>query len=346
LFLVRFAFDGASQSGPAKNRHFGMSTSLAPATQHAAFVLFVLAISCRSRLRRNIGDEMIRCQSRRVASALLLALLVFTGLILPAYGKKRAKSVAFISPDWATAPAVRYSSLSAKKCKAKLKKRKIRFQPVRSARGVLAPVRILDGVGGVLYRTALPRKKRATNPHDVFDCRLVLALDDFSRILRKHDIDEVIIYSSWRPPSKKWPKGKLALRHPGAMAVDIDRLGKKLRPPKRPKPPKTVKKATKPVTKGKKKAPKNKTAKPPKQTKRIWLDVENDFNGLIGSTTCGPKARPPKPATPAALELRKIVCQAAAERLFTSILTPNYDKPHFNHFHFDLTPGVKWRIVR
>ena len=38
--------------------------------------------------------------------------------------------------------------------------------------------------------------------------------------------------------------------------------------------------------------------------------------------------------------------EVARARIFTSILTPNYDKPHSNHFHFDLAVDVKWRIVR
>jgi hypothetical protein len=76
------------------------------------------------------------------------------------------------------------------------------------------------------------------------------------------------------------------------------------------------------------------------------LDVKKQFGGRIGSVTCGPKARPPSPATDDAKELRAIVCEIAAARIFTSILTPNYDRPHFNHIHLDLTPRVKWRIVR
>ena len=71
-----------------------------------------------------------------------------------------------------------------------------------------------------------------------------------------------------------------------------------------------------------------------------------DFNGKIGHTTCGETASAPSPATPEAKELRAIVCAAADKRLFTSILTPHYDRAHFNHFHLDLAPDVKWRIIR
>ncbi len=136
-------------------------------------------------------------------------------------------------------------------------------------------------------------------------------------MLRAHDIDEVLIFSAWRP-NRRHPKGKQAKRHPGALAVDIFKLGKKL-----------------PATKA--------GDKPPK---RIWLDVKKDWHGRIGAKTCGKKAAKPRKKSPKASELRKIICESASKRQFTSMLTPNYDRAHHNHFHFDLTPEVKWRIVR
>ena len=44
--------------------------------------------------------------------------------------------------------------------------------------GVLAPVRLPEDVGGVVYRTAIAKHLRGTNPYDVFDCRLALALPE------------------------------------------------------------------------------------------------------------------------------------------------------------------------
>ncbi|MBW2524540.1 MAG: extensin family protein [Deltaproteobacteria bacterium] len=238
-------------------------------------------------------------------------------------GERRGKSIATFPPDWASAPAVRYADMSRPSCLAELAERKIPYQPVAAAPGVVTPVRILDGVGGVAYRTALPRSRRATNPHDVFDCRLVLALSDLSAILKSHGIDEVLMFSGWRPPRKGWPAGKEAKRHPGGMAIDLFRLGRWEAP-----------------------APADGAAPADAAPRRIWLDVEAHFGGRIGSTTCGPKARPPHPATEDAKLLRAIVCEIAAARIFTSILTPNHDRAHVNHIHLDLTPRVKWRILR
>jgi hypothetical protein len=73
--------------------------------------------------------------------------------------------------------------------------------------------------------------------------------------------------------------------------------------------------------------------------------VEKDFHGLIGAKVCGKNARPPAPATKAAVQLRQLVCAAAESQLFQLILTPNYDRPHRNHFHLEVTPTVRWFIV-
>jgi hypothetical protein len=74
------------------------------------------------------------------------------------------------------------------------------------------------------------------------------------------------------------------------------------------------------------------------------LDVDHDFHGAIGAKTCGDGAAP-RPATPAAIELREILCEAADRRLFNVVLTPNYNRPHKNHFHLEITAGVSWFLV-
>ncbi|RLB57956.1 MAG: hypothetical protein DRI90_17340, partial [Deltaproteobacteria bacterium] len=90
---------------------------------------------------------------------------------------------------------------------------------------------------------------------------------------------------------------------------------------------------------------KAKTAEP-RGPRTEWLDVKDDFHGKIGQATCTAGDQGPKPATPEAVELRALVCETAAARIFTSMLTPNYDKPHFNHLHFEVTPEVKWHLLR
>ncbi|WP_437485125.1 hypothetical protein WME75_00045 [Sorangium sp. So ce1014] len=260
---------------------------------------------------------------RHAATAAALALALGPLAIAPsAQGKPKVR----FHQDWAKHPSARYAAMSAEQCRAALARRKIAFEPVPRAPGVLAPVRLMQGVGGVLYRTALPAHRRADNPNDVFDCRLALALSDFSRILRVHDIVEVLMFSAWRPPSRMWPEGKLARRHPGGLAIDPYRFVKK---------------------------------RAGDGFAEAWLDVERDFVGRRGAPVCGEGARSTgkpgaagrgatssPPAGTTARELRSIVCEAADQHIFTSILTPNYDRAHKNHLHLEVTPGVQWHLVR
>ncbi len=74
------------------------------------------------------------------------------------------------------------------------------------------------------------------------------------------------------------------------------------------------------------------------------LDVLDDFHGRRRRKVCGEKA--PKGKTAGARELREIVCDAMDRGLFSVILTPNFNRAHRNHFHLELTPGVKWMLLR
>ena len=59
------------------------------------------------------------------------------------------------------------------------------------------------------------------------------------------------------------------------------------------------------------------------------LEARGDLAG-----SCGEGAGP-HPATDAALALRAILCETVDARLFNVVLTPNYNRPHKNHFHLD-----------
>jgi hypothetical protein len=173
------------------------------------------------------------------------------------------------------------------------------------ARGVLAPVRLGAPLHGVTYRSEASAAARATSPYEITDCRLVLALDDFAAILEQHGIVEVRHYSIYRPPANKWPEDKIAGQHNGALALDAGKF----------------------VT-----------------GDRTVLSVDRDFHGAIGAVTCGPKAHP-RVASPAATELRAILCEAVDAKLFNVVLTPNHNRPHHNHFHLEVMAGVAWFLV-
>jgi hypothetical protein len=207
--------------------------------------------------------------------------------------------------DWAASPAYRYGRLDRASCEAELARRGVPFTRVAQAHGVLAPVRLAGPLHGVTFRTELPARQRPTSPYEIADCRLVLALDDFSQLLAAHDIVEVRHFSMYRPPGARWQAGKIGSRHTGGLAIDAGKLVKR---------------------------------------DGTVLDVEQDFHGKIGQETCGPGTGP-EPVTPAATELRALVCDAAAKRLFNVELTPDYNYEHRNHFHLEVTADARWFLV-
>jgi hypothetical protein len=208
--------------------------------------------------------------------------------------------------DADASPAVKYAALDLMACEAELTTRGVPFHSVPDAPGVLAPVRLTGAVRGVTFHSAIPVAQRATSPYEIVDCRLALALDDFAVLLAKYDVVEVVHLSVYRPPSGHWPIGKLGERHDGALAIDCGTFI---------------------------------------QRDGTQIVVERDFHGQIGQKTCGPNTGP-TPASPNAVTLRKIFCDTADARLFNVELTPDYNWAHRNHFHLEVTPRVKWFLVR
>jgi hypothetical protein len=126
-------------------------------------------------------------------------------------------------------------------------------------------------------------------------------------VLARHDVVEVVHYSVYRPPSAKAVLNGPGRRHSGALAIDAAIF-------------KTRDGRTK--------------------------SVEKDFHGRIGSKPCGAKAAPVTGLPAEAVTLRQIVCEAADAQLFNVMLTPDYNWPHRNHFHLEVTAGVRWVLVR
>lgn len=200
------------------------------------------------------------------------------------------------------ATSARYASLDRPGCEAELGRRKVPFERVAEARGVLAPVRLTGPVSGVTFRSMLPEKQRRTSPYEIYDCRLVLALDDYARILARHDIVEVVHFSVYRPPRAKFEG--LGRRHAGGLAIDAGLF---------------------------------------RTRSGETISVEKDFHGRIGAKTCGvPTGSLPEKAR----TLRSVVCEAADAHLFNVMLTPDYNWQHRNHFHLEVTAGVRWMFVR
>lgn len=207
-----------------------------------------------------------------------------------------------LRPD---APNLHYAGLDQAKCEAELKHRSIAFVRGEPTVGVLAPVRLRGPLHGVTIHSAIPAAQIAKATLELFDCRLVLALDDFTAMAAKHDIVEMIHMSVYRSRAAGGCTPKYdGQQHCGALAIDVG----------------TFKKRDGSV-----------------------LSVEKDFAGHIGGVTCGAAAHPA--TTPAGRELWGLVCDAADRALFNVILTPNFNAQHFNHFHLEITPKAKWMLI-
>jgi hypothetical protein len=76
------------------------------------------------------------------------------------------------------------------------------------------------------------------------------------------------------------------------------------------------------------------------------LNVLRDFHGRVGARTCGKRAESPRARSDGALQLREIVCEAANERLFNLVLTPNYNREHHNHVHLEVRRNIDWILVQ
>ena len=200
-----------------------------------------------------------------------------------------------------------YGQLTPDACIALLNERHIPYSREDPKRGVMIPVRLTGKLGGVIYRTDFPEDERGSVPWEVFDCRLVLSLDDFGEVLRAHSIAEVRMFSAWRPPAKSWPMTEWARRHQGALAIDVRELRK---------------------------------------DNGEVLNVLEHFHGQLGAAQCVAAARAPSSDRPESRELHDLVCAAVEAHVFNSILTPNYNPAHKNHFHLELTPDVDWFMLR
>jgi hypothetical protein len=238
--------------------------------------------------------------------------IVAIGLVLGASALAKAKHrVKDRPPEFpvgaAESKACRTAALDEQACFAELAQLGVHFRKAGPAPGVRTPIRLTGPVLGVTYRTDFPDAARETSPFEVLDCRLAVALADLSPILREHAIEEVRLFSAWRPAGKAVSAGSVATAHPGGLAADL-RLFKK--------------------------------------SGGGELDVESDFHGRIGALPCGPGSVPPAPATEGAHELRSILCAIADARLFHVLLSPNFDVRHRNHFHVEVRPEVRWFIVR
>lgn len=254
---------------------------------------------------------------RPFAPALALALAAF-GAATPARAADPFLTV-LPAAEALKAPAQRHALLSKDEALEALRGRGVAFRevPAGEAPGVLAPVRLDGPVGGVWFRAAGPEGARRRARHEILDARLALTLADWAELLGHHDVEEVRHFGLYRPE----------------LPPDARR-----RPPARPAPAPSAGQSTSRHAAGLA----IDVAAFRKRDGR-WLRVADQFSGHVGARTCGAGA--PRPGPSDARELRSIACEAADAKVFTYVLTPNYNAAHRDHFHLEVKGGVPWVLV-
>jgi Extensin-like protein C-terminus len=314
--------------------------------------------------------------SSRSPSALrpLLA-VVAAASTLVAPSAARAFSPYLVVPPPAVAeasPAYRYANMTDAEALAELDRRGVLYTRLDAAAapGVRAPIRLTGRLHGVDVHSSLPPEQRVRSPFEILDARLALALDDFCAVLERHDIDEVVHFTMYRPsapdhgmaeePPQASGKSGGARPRPATKAAPRSQPGPTQAPaphphgkrPATPRGPLVKREARRdPASTGL-----HPTTWTPPGTRHPaglaidvglvhkrdgrWLTVARDFRGKIGAQTCGEGARVPGEAD--ARELRALVCESAAGGVFTYVLTPDYNAAHADHFHMEIKPGVRW----
>ncbi len=124
-----------------------------------------------------------------------------------------AKASYLVIPDPHVAEATsayKYANMTGAEALAELDKRKIPYKQADPIDGLTTPVRLTGKLHGVWVHSSIPESERATSVYEVLDARLALALDDFCKILERHDIEEVVHYSLYRPNVPKEHHGVAA----------------------------------------------------------------------------------------------------------------------------------------
>ncbi|MBL9020634.1 MAG: hypothetical protein JNL21_00480 [Myxococcales bacterium] len=96
-------------------------------------------------------------------------------------------------------PAYRYANMTDAEAFAELDRRKVPYTREKATPGVRAPVRLAGSLHEVWIHSSLSPEERATSMFEILDARLALALDDFSVILARHDVVELVHYTMYRP---------------------------------------------------------------------------------------------------------------------------------------------------
>lgn len=228
-------------------------------------------------------------------------------------------------PSAAGRPAIPQAAdnwlLEDEECFARLGELGVRTRPPGiDTPGVKAPV-LLDGpIEGVEIR---PRWTRTDGVNQVMDCRLALALVAVAREAKRAGVTQVLYYSTFRPlkqPPETCPAGKA-----GASCRKAQRKYEK--------------------------ALKRKHSQHRRGLAidiRWFVTADGETIDVLEHYERHDKQPPceDQPQTEQGRLLKNLACALHEQRVFNVILTPNANKAHHNHFHFDITPDSTWYVIK
>lgn len=151
--------------------------------------------------------------------------------------------------------------------------------------------------------------------HELMDCRLVLAVAQWTDLLRRHGVREVQHLSVYRPGARIRGSGRPS-GHASGLAMDVFSFvlvsGRELR------------------------------------IEESWLDRRRGVDPCTAreSGTAG-EAEPEEEGSASDQALvRRFVCEAVSAQLFQVVLTPHHDAAHRNHVHMEVRPEADWLYLR
>ncbi|NLN63108.1 MAG: hypothetical protein GX146_09550 [Myxococcales bacterium] len=229
----------------------------------------------------------------------------------------QASFSAVVVPD-----ATAIAQLSRAQCFDILKRARIATEPVNEdAPFVEMPLRLTSPVEGV--RIAPKWTPKGQTRHDIMDCRLVVALIPLAREAKMRGAEDIRFFSTYRPLTR--PESTCAKGAAGKTCRQQQERWKKAEAGKLSQHHRAIAIDIHGFT----------------MADGRYISVLDHYERRDGSPPCQDK-----PKTPEGIFLKELACALHAARAFHVMLTPNANKAHHNHFHFDITPKANWFIIR
>jgi len=239
----------------------------------------------------------------RHAFQAVVALVVAWFVLAPSTAHAGSPYLVIPTPQEAeSTPAYRYANMTNEQAFAELDRRKVLYARVGPTGDVRAPIRLVSRLHGVYFHGALPPEKRATSMFEILDARMALALDDFAVVLEKHDIDEVVHYTMYRPnvaPPGARKKGDKKSRKGDKRPKKANKKAHKKADKKAGKPKSRKPKASPKKASPKKATPKkrDKAKKPAKRRRGASLESRDEQGETFFASTLAKKGPNKKKAS-------------------------------------------------